>query len=66
LGGHWVVEVQAPRHWPSTQSFPIGHWSALVQASAGRGRHSPVTHISVEAQSVSAAQRSMQVLLTQA
>lgn len=60
-----MVEVQAALHCPSTQSLPVGHWSALVHDSVGRGRHSPVTHISVAAQSVSATHRSMQVLLMQ-
>ncbi|MFP2898467.1 hypothetical protein [Corallococcus sp. 4LFB] len=29
---HSVVEVQGARHWPFTQSRPLGHWASVVQA----------------------------------
>jgi hypothetical protein len=66
LGGHWVVEEQGARQWPSTQSLPDGHCSGELHVSeGGRGRHSPVTHISVAPQSLSVLQPWTQVLLMQ-
>jgi hypothetical protein len=63
--GHWVLEVQGERHEPSTQSLPLVHWAALVHSVVGRGRHRPLEHICVEAQSESEAQPRTQAPLMQ-